>query len=347
MQRTSTLLSVLLSSFTLCVAESASAQVPEGYYDSADASTPQALRESLHEIIDDHLIFPYTSFSTDTWDILEMADEDPDNSGRIITIYRNASFAKQGGGNAFYNREHSWPRSYGFPDNDENLNYPFTDMHHLFLADGDYNFNRSNKPYEDCDAGCTEHVTETNDDRGGLGGGYPGDSNWTSGDFTQGRWEVWNHRKGDMARAMMYMDVRYEGGQHGATGANEPDLILTDDRGLIASANTGNNQFVAYMGILSNLLEWHTQDPVDPAEIRHHIKRHTISGIGAEAGYPALIRCAKDGVYTCIRHKGVKSEGDSKVRFVEGNYSDYEAERKQRLGEHATPKRIRYKKLKK
>jgi len=39
-------------------------------------------------------------------------------------------------------------------------------------------------------------------------------------------------------------------------------------------------------------------------------------------------------------------EGDSMVRFFEGNYSDYEADRKQRLGGDATPKRIRYKKLK-
>ncbi len=39
-------------------------------------------------------------------------------------------------------------------------------------------------------------------------------------------------------------------------------------------------------------------------------------------------------------------EGDSTVRFFEGNYSDYEADRKQRLGEDARPKRIRYKKLK-
>ena len=27
---------------------------PEDYYDSADATSPQTLRESLHEIIDDH-----------------------------------------------------------------------------------------------------------------------------------------------------------------------------------------------------------------------------------------------------------------------------------------------------
>lgn len=40
-------------------------------------------------------------------------------------------------------------------------------------------------------------------------------------------------------------------------------------------------------------------------------------------------------------------EGESQVTFVEGNYSDYEAERKRQLGEEATrPKRIKYKRLK-
>ena len=39
-------------------------------------------------------------------------------------------------------------------------------------------------------------------------------------------------------------------------------------------------------------------------------------------------------------------EGGSEVRFFEGNYTEYEADRKQRLGGDATPKRIRYKKLK-
>jgi hypothetical protein len=124
---------------------------PEAYYDSADATSPQALRESLHEIIDDHQRFPYTSFETDTWDILEIAQENPDDPNQIITIYRNASFPKQGGGNELYDREHSWPRSYGYP-NDDPGNYPYTDMHALFLSDDDYNFARSNHPYAYCDA---------------------------------------------------------------------------------------------------------------------------------------------------------------------------------------------------
>ncbi|NIP17694.1 MAG: hypothetical protein GWM87_05745 [Xanthomonadales bacterium] len=154
--------SILLLNLT-SFAVTAIAQPGPGYYDLVDDSSSQALRDSLHEVIDDHTRYPYTSSETDTWDVLETADQDRDNSANITTVYRNASFPKQGGGNDFYNREHTWPRSYGFPDNGPELNYPFTDMHHLFLADGDYNFYRSNKPYADCDAGCTEWATEAND----------------------------------------------------------------------------------------------------------------------------------------------------------------------------------------
>jgi len=39
-------------------------------------------------------------------------------------------------------------------------------------------------------------------------------------------------------------------------------------------------------------------------------------------------------------------EGDSEVTFLEGSYSDYEADRVRRLGEDAAPKRVRHRKLK-
>ena len=79
---------------------------PADYYDGADSSSPGALRQSLHAIIDDHQRFPYTSSVTDTWDVLEIADELQGDQGRVITLYRNAAFDKHGGGNNFYNREH-------------------------------------------------------------------------------------------------------------------------------------------------------------------------------------------------------------------------------------------------
>ena len=66
-------------------------------------------------------------------DFRRLAQEDPQNSSRFIDVYRNRSFAKQGGGNSLYNREHSWPKSYGFP-NDVVANVPYTDCHMLFLC---------------------------------------------------------------------------------------------------------------------------------------------------------------------------------------------------------------------
>ena len=221
-----------------------------------DASNATALRTTLHAVIDDHTRFPYTSSSTDTWDILEMADEDPTLSSNILDVYRNASYAKQGGGNSFYNREHSWPQSFGFP-NDGSTNYPYTDCHALFLCDSGYNSSRSNKPFGTCSASCTEKATDVNAGQGGGTGAYPGNSNWTSGSLSSGTWEVWGSRRGDIARALFYMAVRYEGGTHGATGVSEPDLILTNDLSLVVASNTGSNESVAYMGSLSVLLQWH------------------------------------------------------------------------------------------
>ncbi|MHC4377236.1 MAG: endonuclease I family protein [Planctomycetota bacterium] len=244
---------------------SALAQAPAGYYDSVDTSSSTALRATLHAVIDDHQRFPYTSGGTDTWDILELAQEDPNNGSRILDVYKNDSYSKQGGGNSLYNREHTWPRSYGFPD-DNGSNYPFTDCHQLHLCNIAYNSSRDNKPFRDCSPSCAEEETSFNNGLGGGTGVYPGNSNWTSGGSTSGTWEVWSGRRGDIARSLLYLDVRYEGGNHGVTGANEPDLILTDNNALIASSITGSNESIAYMGELSVLLQWHFEDPVDDFE---------------------------------------------------------------------------------
>ena len=245
-------------------AASAIADPPPGYYDTVDASDPTSLRVTLHDVIDDHVRYPYTSSATDTWDILELADEDPGNASRILDVYRNASYAKEGGGNSFYNREHTWPKSYGFP-NDGSTNYPYTDCHHLMLCDSSYNSSRSNKPYRYCSSQCSEKTTDVNNGQGGGTGVYPGNSNWTDGANESGTWEVWIDRRGDIARALFYMDLRYEGGTHGTTGVTEPDLILTDQTSLIV-ADTSSNQSVAYMGYLSELYQWHVEDPVDALE---------------------------------------------------------------------------------
>ena len=281
----------------LCLSSPADAQgEPPGYYDLVDTTDASTLRATLHPVIDDHQRFPYTSSATDTWDILELAQQDPNNAGNILDVYRNASYPKQGGGNSLYNREHAWPKSYGFPD-DVSTNYPYTDCHLLNLCYDSYNSSRSNKPYRNCSAGCSEQPTLTNNGQGGGSGSYPGNSNWTSGSFTNGTWEVWSGRRGDMARALFYADIRYEGGFHSITGAPEPDLILTDTQLLIEASNTGNNESTAYMGMLTALLQWNLQDPVDDFERNRNDVVYAFQGNrNPFVDHPEWIDCLYSGI---------------------------------------------------
>lgn len=239
--------------------------IPAGYYDSVNDSTASTLRTTLHDAIDDHTWHPYSSDSTDTWDILNDAEEDPNNSANIIDVYRNASYPKSNPG-LIWNREHTWPKSYGFKVESQDAsdaagnNYPYTDCHHLRASDTGYNSDRGNHPFEDCPSGCSEDATVLND---GIGGsGSPADSNWFS--IAGDRWETWDQRKGDVARSIMYMAIRYEGGTHGITGYVEPDLEMTNNRGEIIMP--GENEEEGKMGILDDILAWHEADPVDDRE---------------------------------------------------------------------------------
>ena len=242
-----------------------------GYYDRVNTSSAPQLRCSLHQIIRGHTAYPYSGSGTSTWTILEMADEDPNNAGHVLEVYKKHSYAKgsdragTGSGNT-YNREHTWPNSLGFgtPTGDLGLPYsPYTDTHMLYLSDTNYNADRGNKPYANCSSGCGERPTEVNNDNGGGTGTYPGNSNWVqTPDGNGGSFEVWGKRKGDMARAVMYMAIRYEGEDDVNTGQSEPDLELTDNRSLIVA--TSNSP--AYMGLLSTLLAWHQADPPDEGD---------------------------------------------------------------------------------
>ncbi|MGH8051108.1 MAG: endonuclease [Arenimonas sp.] len=237
------------------------------YYNRVNTSSSEQLRCSLNTVIRGHTVYPYSASTTDTWDILEIADEF--NATQILDVYKNRLYNKGSdragtGSGTTYNREHTWPNSLGFGTDTGNLGLPhapYTDTHMLYLSDTQYNADRGNDPYGNCTmaSGCSERATQINNGNGGGTGVYPGNSNWTNGS----RFETWGKRKGDVARAIMYMAIRYEGGTHAVTGQNEPDLELTDNTSLIV----GTSSSPAYMGLLTDLIQWHQADPPDAAEL--------------------------------------------------------------------------------
>lgn len=253
-----------------------------GYYAQVNASSPGQLRCTLHATIRGHTAYPYSGSGTSTWTILELAQAHPTDPNRILDVYRNRLYVRGSdragtGSGLTYNREHTWPNSLGFPSTTGDLglpNAPYTDTHMLYLSDTQWNADRGNKPYAYCpaSASCGERVTEANFGVGGGSGVYPGNSNWVNGNS----FEAWNFRKGDLARAVLYMAIRYEGGTDPASGQREPDLELTDDRSRIVG--TSNYDVPAYMGLLADLLAWHVADPPDAAEIARNDVIQTFQG---------------------------------------------------------------------
>lgn len=201
-------------------------QIPPGYYDEAMGLTGNELRQALHGIIDDHIEYSYDQIKS----ILQETDEDPDNSNNVILLYTGRSQAKStfGGGPDDWNREHVWAKSHGGFGNTPPCG---TDVHHIRPTDASVNSDRGNK---DFDNGGQQHPEAT--------GCY----------FTEYTWEPRDEVKGDVARMILYMDVRYEG------GSGEPDLTAVD------AINTSP---YPEHGRLSAMLEWHTSDPPDAFEM--------------------------------------------------------------------------------
>jgi len=206
------------------------------YYADAMGKTGRQLKSALHDIIDDHEKQSYKK----VWEILQEIDEDPSNSDNVILIYSRRSQPKSshGGGNDNWNREHTWPSSFGFHRKDTWP--PYTDVHHLRSSDSTVNNARGNLDFDN--GGHKTHpkapLVRYNDDS----------------------WEVPDEVKGDIARGIFYMAVRYEGGKF-----NEPDLEITDD---VNESRSGTN--IPKVGKLSTLLDWHIEDfPNEPEKMRN------------------------------------------------------------------------------
>ncbi|UYQ62840.1 endonuclease I family protein [Streptomyces peucetius] len=237
----STLLALAAGLALTCVATTAPAATPETatnrsattlddtYYQDALGKSGPALKDALHTIISDQSKLSYSQ----VWDALRNTDQDPDNSSNVILIYAGRSQSKydNGGDIGDWNREHVWAKSHGDFGTSTG---PGTDIHHLRPSDVRVNSIRGNKDFD-------------------LGGsevdGAP--DNYTDSDSFEPRDAV----KGDVARMILYMAVRYEG-DDGFADLEPNDRV--------------SNGSQPYIGRLSVLKQWNEQDPPDAFEQRRN-----------------------------------------------------------------------------
>lgn len=204
------------------------------YYAAATGIDLGLLKQALHNIIDDHIEYSY-DFAKEA---LKNTDEDPNNPNNVILFYTGRSQGKDtfGTGSNQWNREHVWAKSHGGFGESAPAG---SDLHHLRPTDVNVNSKRGSLDFAN---GGVKVVDDY-----GEGSSF---CYCVDGVSFEPRDEV----KGDVARILFYMAVRYEGDV-----AGEPNLELNDLLG---------NGSSPYMGKLSVLLEWHRLDPVDDFE-RH------------------------------------------------------------------------------
>jgi uncharacterized protein len=207
-----------------------------GYYANAANKTGAALKLALHNIVKVQTKLSYAQVT----EALKITDEDPNNSNNVILLYTNRSQAKTTFGPNVndWNREHVWAKSHGDFGTTAG---PGTDIHHLRPTDASVN---SSRGHLDFDNGGTAHIE------------------CTECKFDNDSWEPPNRVKGDIARMLMYMAVRYEGN-------GEIDLELADKVNTYPTPTHGKK---------SVLLEWHKQDPVDAFEMNRNNKIQAIQG---------------------------------------------------------------------
>jgi hypothetical protein len=209
---------------------------PNGYYDSLDGLADLELRQALQDIIAEEGLVRTQTYA-DIIDILKEADQNPENSNEVWLVYieqgrPKLDFQTGSVSTGKWNREHTYPRSRGgFFDIEEDeiadgrdvfwnttadsLRHGNSDAHALRAVDGPENSSRGN-----------QHYGEYTGPDGTLGSFY-----------------------GDVARSVLYMEIRYNG---------------------LQVVNGFPEGTVGELGDLATLLDWHRNDPPDDFEMNRN-----------------------------------------------------------------------------
>ena len=204
------------ATITVSVLEAVSFNIPvdlSAYYSTLSITTDSDLNFTF---VSNHTTEKQTTILSygERHGFLYNADEDAANAANVILMYSSESRDEReytSGNNPHspqtFNTEHVYPQSRLEAAN------AVTDLHHLRSCDADVNSNRSNFPF--VDGSGTYQLINGNS-------WYPGDE-W----------------KGDVARMMMYLNVRY-------------------------------GETFEKVGTLNLFLEWNAADPVSPFELQRN-----------------------------------------------------------------------------
>lgn len=232
--------------FLLSFPLSCLAQIPE-YYSTIDFNeTGDELKEQLAILISETHTYEL-EYTPEVWNALKQADLDPENPENVLLIYgyndadaivsndrsRDKDLSCHTSScTGLWVREHVFPRSLGDP----NLGFdgPGSDAHHLRAIDSQMNNSRSNRKFAD---GSGNAAVLAN------GYFYPGDE-W----------------KGDVARMIMYMYVRYQ------------------DQCMPIVVGVGSTNYSFFGDMPDIFLEWNAEDPVNTYEMNRNTVLQNMQG---------------------------------------------------------------------
>ena len=217
------------------------AQIPNGYYNQANDKTGDALKVALHDIIKGHTTVSYNNLWDAFWStdnkgdgvVWDMYSDVPGGTPPYTYQLGEGQCGEYNSEGDCYNREHSWPQSWC-----NSQTTPSCDLHHIFPTDGWVNMKRGSNPF-----GEVQSASWTSQNGSKLGIcksslGYSGTV-----------FEPIDAYKGDFARALMYMSVRYYG----------------EDNNWGSSDMTNKSEILPWA--IAMLMDWNEQDPVSQKEI--------------------------------------------------------------------------------
>ncbi len=274
-------------SFYLLLFVSIFSYAQEAYYNDVDKTlTGLALKNALAaKITATHT--NKLSYTPGVWEASKITDRNPSNTSQVILIYgwengtdgditndkfRDSNLQDSGSGDTFrWNREHVYSKSLANPKLTTDNPGPGTDAHNLRPADRSRNSTRNNYKFGDGSGNSGfSSVTYAGPDGPNTNAWYPGDE-W----------------KGDVARMMMYMYLRY-GDQCLPSGVGVGNSALTPD------------------DMIDLFLKWNVEDPVSDIEKARNTYHENTSNTYAQGNRNPFI----DNPYLATRIWGGDSAED-------------------------------------